>query len=167
MRTSRSLRVALVVAPVAAVLVVGFVTGRGSDGARFPAPNDVEPVAAPAPEPSAEVVGQWQVAAFPVLADIERDIERVLAAVVEEEPALVVLHCRDSSQRVERWSTGLVPAPDAELDRELRAALNLLGRAFDTCSSASVEGVATAMAPMREAGAHLARAQQRVAELRA
>lgn len=165
-RTSRATRSALVVAPVVAVLVVGVVTGRGSGGAHFPTPTEAAASPATEPAPSPDVVGQWQTTADPVLADIRRDIERVIVAIVEEEPALVVLHCRDSSQRVADWSPALVPAPDAQLDRELRAALDLLDRTFDTCSTANLESVATAMAPLREAGTHLARAQLRVAALR-
>jgi hypothetical protein len=165
-RTSRSARRALVVAVVVAVVLVGVVTSRGSDSAFFPAPREAATSPTPEPGPSADVVDHWLTTGGPVLADIERDIERVIAAVVGKAPALVVLQCHDSSQRVAGWSPGLVPAPDAELDRELRAALDLLGRAFATCSTASFEGTATAMEPLRQAGIHLARAQQRVAELR-
>ncbi|MBA2327805.1 MAG: hypothetical protein H0V95_14345 [Actinobacteria bacterium] len=164
LRTSPVTRPALIIVPVAAVLVVGVVGGRGDSGSP---PFVAEPAPTPAPEPeaSADVIAQWQTNAEPVLAEVERDVERVLEAVVDEEPALAVLQCRESSERVAAWSPGLVPAPDAELDRELRSALDQLSRAFDGCSTPSVEGLRTAVAQLEIAGAHLGRARERVTEL--
>jgi hypothetical protein len=163
---SRHTRPVLILVPLAAILVAGFVSGRG-DGAKLALAPAAAPAASPAPEAVAnnDVITQWEANAGPVLSDIERDIERVVAAVAEEEPALAVLHCRDASERVAGWSQGLVPAPDAELDRELRAALDLLGRAFDTCSTASLDSIGSALEPLRDAREHLVRARQRVAEL--
>jgi len=150
--------------PLAAVLVVGFMSGRGAGPAPLPTPRSAAP---PTPEAttSATAVAQWQTTAEPVLVDMERDIEQVLAGVAAGEPALAVLQCRDSSGLVATWSAALVPAPDPELDGEVRAALDALARGFDTCSTASLERVGHAVGNLEDAGGHLVRARQRAAEL--
>lgn len=161
-RVSRHTRPVLILVPVAAILVAGVVSGRG-DRALVPPPQREDPAPAAIVDPG--VLAQWRTNAEPVLADIERDVERVTAAVAADEPALAVLHCRDVSERVATWAQALVPAPDPELDTELRAALELLGRAFETCSTASLESVGNAMETLDDAGTHFTRAQARLAEL--
>ena len=162
---SRYTRPVLILVPLAAILVAGVVSGRDGDGGLPVSAPSEEPPPAPVAEVSPDVIETWQTNAEPVLAEVERDIERVIEALVDEEPALAVLQCRESSERVAAWSQGLVPAPDAELDRELRAALDQLGPAFDGCSTASLEGLRAAVGQLEVADAHLGRAQERVTEL--
>lgn len=164
-RVSRHTRPVLILVPLAAILVAGIVSGRDGDGGSpLPAPSE-EPPPAPVAEVSPDVIESWQTTADPVLADIERETGRVVAAVGAGEPALAVLHCRDSAELVAGWSPALVPAPDADLDAELRAGLDLLGRAFDTCSTASLDSVGSAMETLEDAGTHFTRAQVRLSEL--
>jgi hypothetical protein len=164
MRTSRFPRAALIVGPAVVIIGVGVATGSGTKSSFPPVAPDVPP---PVPEGVIpDAIDQWAINAEPVLADIERDMEGVGVALVAGEGALAVLHCRDSSERVADWSRILVPAPDATLETELRAALAGLGQAFDSCSTASLESIGDSIDPFRDASERLMRARHRLDELR-